>query len=91
MIETQKGVSATMEFADREPYFERLTAAAASKKDGEHESVLYCLEGGSRQTLPDGTVHEFRPGDAMHLPREHEYHLVGPEGVVFAVACNPSR
>ncbi|WP_334152159.1 ectoine synthase [Microbacterium sp.] len=60
--------------------------------DGEHESVLYCLHGGSTQTLPDGTVHEFRPGDAVYLPKEHEYHhVVGPAGLVMAVACTPSR
>ena len=50
------------------PYFEHV-----AKGDGEHESVLYCLHGGSTQTLDDGTVHEFRPGDAMYLPAKHEY------------------
>lgn len=64
----------------------------AARGDGEHESVLYCLHGGSTQTLPDGTVHEFRPGDAMYLPKQHEYHhLVGPAGLVMAVSCTPSR
>ncbi len=63
-----------------------------ARGDGVHESVLYCLHGGSTQTLPDGTVHEFRPGDAVYLPREHEYHhVVGPAGLVMAVSCTPSR
>lgn len=69
------------------PYFEHV-----AKGDGEHESVLYCLHGGSTQTLADGTVHEFRPGDAMYLPPDHTYeHKVGSSGLVFAVACTPSR
>jgi glyoxylate utilization-related uncharacterized protein len=60
--------------------------------DGVHESVLFCLQGGSTQTLPDGHVHEFRPGDAMYLPKEFTYeHKVGSGGLVMAVACNPSR
>lgn len=63
-----------------------------ARGDGEHESVLYCLHGGSTQTLPDGTTHEFRPGDAVYLPKEHEYHhVVGPAGLVMAVSCTPSR
>ncbi|MDR2321811.1 MAG: ectoine synthase [Microbacterium sp.] len=63
-----------------------------ARGDGEHESVLFCLHGGSTQTLPDGTVHHFRPGDAMYLPKEHEYHhVIGPSGLVMAVSCTPSR
>lgn len=81
------GSSFSFHITHIEPYFEHV-----AKGDGEHESVLYCLHGGSTQTLEDGTVHEFRPGDAMYLPAAHEYkHKIGSSGLVFAVVCTPSR
>jgi glyoxylate utilization-related uncharacterized protein len=82
-----QGSSFSFHITQIAPHFEHV-----AKGDDEHESVLYCLHGGSTQTLPDGTVHEFRPGDAMYLPAAHEYkHKVGSSGLVFAVACTPSR
>lgn len=61
--------------------------------DGIHEVVLYCLEGGSKQiVLADGRERDFKPGDAMYLPVDYRYrHIVGPQGLVVAVACNPPR
>lgn len=60
--------------------------------DGVHESILFCLQGGSEQILPDGRKHSFRPGDAMYLPKDFTYeHKIGTGGLVMAVACTPSR
>jgi uncharacterized RmlC-like cupin family protein len=63
-----------------------------AKGDGIHESVLFCLQGGSEQQTPDGRKHSFRPGDAVYLPKDFLYeHQVGTGGLVMAVACLPSR
>jgi L-ectoine synthase len=60
--------------------------------DGVHEVVLFCLEGDSRQLLEDGSEVHFEPGMAMYLPRRYTYrHVIGPKGLVVAVACNPPR
>ena len=57
-----------------------------------HEVVLFCLKGESRQILEDGTEIHFTPGTATYLPRAYTYrHIVGSEGLVVAVACNPPR
>ena len=63
-----------------------------ARGDGIHESVLFCLHGGSEQTTADGRTHSFRPGDAMYLPKDFLYeHKIGTGGLVMAVTCTPSR
>jgi len=58
--------------------------------DGQHETVLYCLEGDSRQILQDGTEIHFTPGTATYLPNNYEYrHIIGPHGLKVAVAKSP--
>lgn len=60
--------------------------------DGEHEVVLYCLEGDSRQILDDGTEKHFTPGMAMYQPKTYRFrHLIGPNGLKVAVCCSPPR
>lgn len=70
-----------------EPHFDTIV-----RGDGVHEVVLYCLDGESRQILDDGVEIHFTPGTATYLPRNYEYrHIVGPQGLKVAVACNPPR
>lgn len=61
--------------------------------DGKHEVILYCLHGHSKQIVEaTGEEHDFRPGDAMFLPKNYRYrHIVGDAGLVIAVAANPSK
>lgn len=61
--------------------------------DGIHEVVLYCLQGDSVQTvLEDGRERHFTPGTAIYLPLNFAYrHVIGPNGLVVAVACTPPR
>ena len=87
ITEANQGSSFSFHITTFTPDFEHTAVG-----DGEHESVLFCLQGGSEQTLPDGRSHSFRPGDAMYLPKDFTYeHKVGSGGLVMAVACTPSR
>lgn len=80
-------VSFSFRITTYEPNFERVVRA-----DGVHEVVLHCLEGESRQILDDGREIHFTPATATYLPRVYQYrHIVRPQGLKVAVACNPPR
>ena len=88
IVTTKREGSETFSFhiATYEPGFDTFV------KGDEHEFVLYCLEGDSRQILEDGTEIEFVPGTATYVPRGADYrHVIGPNGLKAAVACNPPR
>lgn len=61
--------------------------------DGVHEVILYCLHGWSRQIVEaTGEERDFKPGDAMYLPKTYRYrHVIGEAGLVIAVCANPSK
>ncbi len=60
---------------------------------GHDEVVLYCLQGDSRQIIEEtGREVHFTPGMAVYLPKVYRYrHIIGPKGLVVAVACTPPR
>lgn len=75
------------------PHFETLVEG-----DGIHEVVLYCLHGWSTQIVEDqgdgngGETREFKPGDAMFLPKNYSYrHIIGEAGLIVAVCAVPSK
>ncbi len=60
--------------------------------DGVHEVVMFCLTGSTTVTVDDGRVLRIVPGTALYLPTEFNYsHVVGPDGLVMAVACTPPK
>ncbi|WP_180902707.1 hypothetical protein [Martelella soudanensis] len=61
--------------------------------DGLHEVILYCLHGWSKQIVEaTGETRDFKPGDAMYLPKNYRYrHIIGEAGLVVAVCATPSK
>lgn len=61
--------------------------------DGVHEVVLYCMHGWSTQIVEGtGETREFKPGDAMFLPKNYRYrHIIGEAGLIVAVCAVPSK
>lgn len=65
---------------------------SAVSGDGRYEVVMYCVSGSTTVTVDDGRVLNVTPGMALYLPPQFFYeHVVGPEGLVMAVACNPPK
>jgi L-ectoine synthase len=87
ITKAQHGCSFSFHITTYMPFFDTVV-----RGNGIHEVVLYCLQGWSRQILPDGRERIFRPGDAMYLPAVYEYrHIIGDAGLTVAVCANPSR
>ena len=83
-----QGASFSIHITTYMPFFETIV-----RGNGVHEVVLFCMHGWSRQVdLSDGRERTFKPGDAMYLPVTYRYrHIIGPNGLVGAVACTPPR
>lgn len=86
----RQGASLSFHITTYQPNFDIMVEG-----HGHDEVVLYCLEGDSRQIVEeDGKQREvhFTPGMAVYLPKLYRYrHIVGPNGLVVAVACTPPR
>jgi hypothetical protein len=88
---TQDDVPKTWIYQDLE-YSHRLIT---NKRQGSSLSfhITYCLQGDSRQIIEEtGREVHFTPGMALYLPKVYRYrHIIGPKGLVVAVACTPPR
>jgi L-ectoine synthase len=84
----RQGASLSFHITTYEPNFDTIVEGR-----GHDEVVLYCLEGDSRQIIEEtGVETHFTPGMAVYLPKVYRYrHIVGPKGLVVAVACAPPR
>ena len=84
----RQGASLSFHITTYQPHFDVIVQG-----HGYDEVVLYCLEGDSRQIVEEEAreVH-FTPGMAVYLPKVYRYrHIIGPRGLVVAVACTPPR
>ncbi len=84
----RQGASFSFHITTYQPHFDVIVEGR-----GHDEVVLYCLEGDSRQIIEEtGVETHFTPGMAVYLPKVYRYrHIIGPKGLVVAVACTPPR
>lgn len=84
----RQGASLSFHITTYQPHFDVIVEGK-----GHDEVVLYCLDGDSRQIIEaEGREVHFTPGMAVYLPKIYRYrHIIGPKGLVVAVACTPPR